>query len=517
MYKFIVAYLIGILVEVFFNTDLYFVLMSFIMSFIILIFFKSYKLQGDSDKFKKLLTSFILCAALFFAFSVAVFYTKESMKLVSYKDLGQNVFDFSGQVVDMKQSSNNKQVTIEAKHATDLSNNSVVLDFPKYINVSVSPYSHFELYDNLEIVGTVEFSNYQITYTDEPLFFSYQQEKLFYNTPYNVSQPKNISQIVSTKNFREKAVILFYDFGETLKSKISDHMSEPYAGIASGISLGDQDTILKDTKDIFKKSGLIHILVLSGANVSFMVSLLWYLLRKTKNNFRIICAIFTAWLFIFFTGLTPPSVRAGVMSSTNILAEFFGKNISAIQSLLFSIFILTILNPLSLVFSPSMQLSFLACFGLFIIAEKLEIFFKNKFLFFKKFKFINFLLSTFLGIFLTTTPYILALNGASSLLGTVLTFLVEPVVWLIMISSFIIILVSFLNFYVADFFGILNTLCTKIILHTAGFGANYLPQINLQIPKIYLIIYYLVLGIIFLTPNQIYQKEKILEQNSKMV
>jgi len=51
------------------------------------------------------------------------------------------------------------------------------------------------------------------------------------------------------------------------------------------------------------------------------------------------------------------------------------------------------------------------------------------------------------------------------------------------ILSFLIIFLSFFNFYLADFFGVLNTIVTKIILLLAEFGAYNLPQVAFYIYK----------------------------------
>jgi competence protein ComEC len=317
------------------------------------------------------------------------------------------------------------------------------------------------------------------------------------NTFYNVSYPKNFRQLVTHKTFYETAEQKFYSLAQNLKMRISTNMQEPYASVAEGITVGEQRNLEKDLKDIFKTSGLIHILVLSGANVALIISFFYYFVRKINSRYKRLKVILTlcfGWIFIFMTGITAPSTRAGIMASTNILSEYFSKNISTIYSLLVALFVLSLLSPLTLIFSASLHLSFLACFGLFVLAPILQKYFGNKFL--------GFFLSVFFGIFLTTTPYILALTGKSSVFGTLLTFLVEPFVVAITILSFTIILASFVHPLLSEFFGVLNTLCVKFVLLVADFGAQHLPLIYFSISKTELIIYYLVLGLIFLKLGQ---------------
>jgi competence protein ComEC len=342
------------------------------------------------------------------------------------------------------------------------------------------------------VSGEVELKNWQDYYEEKPMFFSYEYMKLSDSANYNVSNVKSISKLEYQKSFGETAYSLFHATSENLKGKIPQRMSEPYAAIAQGISTGEQENLQKDIKDIFKKSGLVHILVLSGANVTFIISLLWFFLQRFRNRLlKTISAFFLSWTFIFMTGLTAPSVRAGVMSSTGILAEYFAKNIGSAYSLLFALFILTLVSPLTIVYSPSLHLSFLACFGLFVATPKIE-----KYLTFKS-KFVRLFVATFFGIFIFVTPYLLGMSGEASLFGTALTFLVEPLVMLSTVFSFLIILFSFASFNLAEIFGILNTFCTKIILQVAEFGSNNLPLLHFQIAPTFLVVYYFVLILIF--------------------
>lgn len=473
LYKLIVAYLIGIVVAANFLTDMSFILMSFIVSFMSFIIYKKYKGHFIFPK------SLIFFAIIFTTFCIGILYTNTRDNAVSYRDYGQREYEMEGKIVEVKQRGTTKEVTMEIEHVRALDAQEQHSRFPKYIIVHVSLFNELSAFDRIDVVGEIEYEN-----------FSFRSEKLFYNTNYHVTQPRKIKRHNYDKTFYETGTLWFHNFCDSLMAKITEHMPEPFAGIAKGISLGNQDDLQKDVKDIFKTSGLIHILVLSGANVSFIILIFWHLLSQRKLNLRVytkvVSSIIFAWAFILGTGLTPPSIRAGVMSSSNILGEYFSKNISTLQSLLLSLFVLTLINPLSLMYSPSLHLSFLACIGLFIITPILETRFK-----------LNFLISSFVGLMLTTTPYILYMNGSTSVFGTLLTFLVEPFVAATTMLSFLIIASSFISNFAAEAFGFLNSLSTKFIFFIAQFGARHLPQIEFIISGPLLASYYLILAIIF--------------------
>ncbi len=485
MQKIIYTFLSGIIVENFLNVDKYFLI--FIFTFILIVFLANNFYKRHTKNIKDIFKDFILLIFLFLSFIFSVFYTKSELEKVSYKYIEQEIYEITGSVEQVKHINETQILTIRVENLQKLTGTNTEREELKYVNILVSPLDKFSLFEKISFTGEINFNNPNIYLDKKPMFMSYEFMKLDGNTFYTVSAPKNIYKIPYQKNFYETAVSKFHEIGNNLENKIGEHMLEPYASIAEGITFGNQENLLKDIKDIFKNSGLLHILVLSGANVMFVISIIWYLLRNLKNKFfKTFSAIIFSWIFIFMTGFTAPSARAGFMSSANILAEYFGKNIRPSYSLLLSLFLLTLVNPLSLIYSPSLHLSFLACVGLFIIAPKIQ-----------NYKFSNFLLASFIGIFVCVTPYILALTGQASLFGTLLTFFVEPFVMLTTILSFLIILFSFfsfsVNFYIAEFFAFLNTICTKIILLFAQFGADNLPIINFEISKTQIIIYYLIL------------------------
>ncbi len=499
MDKIIYVYLLGILTEIFSITDKYFLIFIFVFITILFLTFKIYKGQIKNT------------LLLFFIFIFAVFYTKYELGSVSYKNLNNGTYEITGKVEQVKHTNETRILTVRVENLYNLNENLAVENIPEYINVAVSPLNEIQIFEKVKVVGEINFNNPRVYIDKKPMFLNYEFMKLTENVFYSVSFPKNISQIPYEKKFYETIIFKFHEASEDLRNQIPKHMSEPYASIAEGISLGNQENLLKDIKDIFKNSGLMHILVLSGANVMFVISLVWYSLQKVKNKFlKIFSAVTFSWIFIFITGTTAPSVRAGVMSTTNILAEFFSKNISNSYSLLLSLFILTLISPLSLVYSPSLHLSFLACVALFIVAPKIENFLLEKFS--HNYKYLKFIFANFVAIFVCITPYILALTEQASLFGTLLTFLIDPFIMFTTILSLLIILSSYVNFYLADFFGLLNIFSTKVILSVAKFGAENLPITNFEISKAELLIYYTILFFI-LNSN----KFKIKKKNAKLL
>jgi competence protein ComEC len=118
----------------------------------------------------------------------------------------------------------------------------------------------------------------------------------------------------------------------------------------------------KDFKENLVKVGLIHIVVVSGFNIS----LVGLLILNTFKRFGQIAYVFSLMgiiMYSVFVGLEPPVLRALIMGSIVILARVKGEESNQIYLLLITALIMVFFNPLILK-SLSFQLSFMATLGI---------------------------------------------------------------------------------------------------------------------------------------------------------
>ncbi len=149
-------------------------------------------------------------------------------------------------------------------------------------------------------------------------------------------------------------------------------LAEPYASLLMGLVVAGRDSLPKDILEEFRRAGVIHIVVLSGFNITLIANFLKKLfqglfLRLGWVRFPAgpaLVSVFGVVLFVVMTGGEATVVRAAIMALTVIVAGLFGRNYSASRALLAAGFIMLLENPKILVFDPSFQLSFLATLGL---------------------------------------------------------------------------------------------------------------------------------------------------------
>mgnify|MGYP005791900117 FL=1 len=142
-------------------------------------------------------------------------------------------------------------------------------------------------------------------------------------------------------------------FDETVRQSIKEiiyaNMSEDNASIAYAVLFGDQSGISFEVNEAYRNSGIIHIIAVSGFNVSFLIAILYTAFSHTRMG-RLASFIVTSIiivLYAYFCGFAPSVVRASIMGIVFMSGKIFGKRYDLLNSLGLSGFIILFLNPLS--------------------------------------------------------------------------------------------------------------------------------------------------------------------------
>ena len=162
-------------------------------------------------------------------------------------------------------------------------------------------------------------------------------------------------------------------------------LPEPHASLASGIVIGGKSGLGNELKEDFIRSGLVHIIVLSGYNV--MVVAEWiiaaFALTKLPKRWGAFAGALALLIFVGIAGATATSIRAAVMALIALYARATGHTYAAGRALLVVIFLMLLSNPLYLVFDPGFGLSVAATAGLIWLAPIIEMFLSLKNAFWK--------------------------------------------------------------------------------------------------------------------------------------
>lgn len=152
----------------------------------------------------------------------------------------------------------------------------------------------------------------------------------------------------------------------SFENKIIKVIPAPYSALASGLLFGGSSGLSKEIQNDFSKTGMTHIVAVSGYNVTIIAEYLILLgialglWRKQAIWFALAGII----LFVIMAGLPASAVRAGVMSGILLWAMKNGRLASSENAIIFAGGMMLVLNPLLLRWDVGFQLSFLATLGI---------------------------------------------------------------------------------------------------------------------------------------------------------
>lgn len=232
-----------------------------------------------------------------------------------------------------------------------------VSDMESLILIQAPKYPEYKYGDKLRIncqLSAVENKgtefDYKMFLAKDGVFYDCEKEKL---------------ELVSKGggNFIYRNILKVRDF---FQEKIQKLLPQPEASLASGLLFGGSEGLSQKVKDDFSKTGMTHIVAVSGYNVTIIAQYLIMfavaigLWRKQATLFAMVGIA----LFVLMVGLPASAVRAGVMGSVILWAMRNGRLSQSFNAIVFAAAIMLFLNPLLLRYDIGFQLSFLATIGI---------------------------------------------------------------------------------------------------------------------------------------------------------
>ncbi|OGG56682.1 hypothetical protein A3D71_03535 [Candidatus Kaiserbacteria bacterium RIFCSPHIGHO2_02_FULL_55_20] len=190
-------------------------------------------------------------------------------------------------------------------------------------------------------------------------------------------------------------------------------LPEPESGLAGGITVGDKRGVGKEYSDIFIAVGLVHIIVLSGYNITIVMNLAGKLLAGMSRLAQLSASVLIVVFIVLMTGMAPSATRAGAMALLPLIARMTGRMYLALRALSVVVLVMVLWNPYIFAFDPGFQLSVLATLGLVLFSP---VFARWLYWIPEKFALREIAAST-LGTQMTVLPLLLYQNGLLSLVA----------------------------------------------------------------------------------------------------
>ena len=284
-------------------------------------------------------------------------------------------------------------------------------------------------------------------------------------------------EIVSRDHGSRLKSILFSIKNKFL-SKINLAVKNPENLLMGGLILGERASFNEELRKNFIDTGTVHIIALSGYNITIVAEWFMKLFAFLPQNFGMGAGILAIFLFILMTGGSSTALRAGLMASLALYARASGRNYDVGRALLLAGVMMIIFNPFLLVYDVSFQLSFIATIALIFFTPKIE----KYFLWAPKSFGLQDIASITFAVYIFVLPFILYRMGNLSLVALPANVLILPFIPLTMLLGFITGFLGLLHYFLAVPFGYLSYFILHYILGVIDFFAK-IPFASLVIPN----------------------------------
>ena len=303
-----------------------------------------------------------------------------------------------------------------------------------------------------------------------------------YRGSISLTEEENLS-LVTKHLYRVKTIF---------EAQINTLYPEPHASFMAGLLTGSRKGIPKDRMEDFNKTGLTHIIAISGYNITIVITVIMSALFWLPTRLRYSASIASIILFTLFVGASAAVVRAAIMGILGLLALQAGHKTSARLSVLWTALLMISWNPKILWYDASFQLSFLAVIGLIEISPLLEPYLTRV----PRTLAMRESLTMTIAAQITATPLIILLFGRLSLISPVTNLLVAPALPLAMLIGFTGTLISFISMPLGLAISYCGWATLEWVLFIAKIGARIpLASIGIRAPYIILMLYYMCLVI----------------------
>jgi competence protein ComEC len=416
----IFGFLTGILLASLVSTNIYFVACAALIGTLFLVLAIANFVPRTSA----------LVASLFFiaiAFGVLRFYIKDSAEprheLDNFVEENVEVVGIIKSEVDVRQSS--QRILLSAEKIT-LRGESYDID--QKILVSTELFPQYDYGERIKVSGKLKTpENFTTDIGKEFDYISYlRKDSIFYTMSF-----AHAEVLARGEGSKLVAGILFvkHRFLESIESVIP----APESALLGGLLLGTKQSLGDKLQQSFVDTGLVHIIVLSGYNVTIIAEALIKLLSFISISAGIYFGGLAIVLFVIMTGAGATIVRAGIMAILALVARATGRTSETTRALLLAAALMVLHNPYILFFDISFQLSFMATLGLIFVSP----------IFTKWFRFIperfglREVISATIGVQAFVLPFILYKMGNLSLVAPFTNTLVLPLIPMTMFFGFV--------------------------------------------------------------------------------
>ncbi|MEK7612708.1 MAG: ComEC/Rec2 family competence protein [Patescibacteria group bacterium] len=226
-----------------------------------------------------------------------------------------------------------------------------------------------------------------------------------------------------------------YQLKHAFERSIERVLFEPQTSLFEGILLGERRGLPDSLTNAFIIASLIHIVVLSGYNISIVGEAVLRGMTFLPRKASYIIGGILMLLFVLMTGASSTSIRAGIMAVIAIVARYLHRPTAALRALGIAAAAMVFWNPLIVLYDASFILSIIATFGLIVLGRVVE----ERLMRVPAWSYFNLrsIAASTIAVQIFILPALLYFTGILSFVALPANILVLPVVSLTMLAGFI--------------------------------------------------------------------------------
>ena len=193
--------------------------------------------------------------------------------------------------------------------------------------VSLPPSAEVVYSDQLYVQGNVQ----------APQTFETQTGRIFdypnYLRAQGVQAQMSYAKLLATKQSGLSLQSFLFSLKHTFERSLDALLPDPDNALLQGVLLGEKRGISQELTQAFMLSGLVHIVVLSGYNISVVAEAVFRTLGFLPRTLRFGLGGVLMLLFALMTGAGAATVRALIMALVALLARFARRPHLALRAL----------------------------------------------------------------------------------------------------------------------------------------------------------------------------------------
>jgi competence protein ComEC len=155
------------------------------------------------------------------------------------------------------------------------------------------------------------------------------------------------------------------------------HTPTDAKALVPGLALGDTSALSPELQSAMRTAGLTHLVAVSGANVTILLTIVFTCLPRARMRTRVICALVLLTAFVIIVRPQPSVLRAATMGVVVLVGNLLARRAQAIVTLAVAVIVLLVIDPL-LAATYGFALSVAATAGLLVYSPSLKRFLASR-------------------------------------------------------------------------------------------------------------------------------------------